>query len=329
MTTPKIFTLDGVNRVFQSDVPIKGLDYVSAYISTSGLSNSFTLVSQSSYEVINDSLVFTIAPTGLFLRLIVGTNKSELLNSPSNIAMVAVNMELIDYVAKNIDVIINSYNVIATAENMNKITLVGSNMTSIVANNNNIDNISSVGTNITNVNLVGTNITNVNLVGTNIAKVTDVSDNMLKLGALYTDLSKLVLVYNNLTDIVNVSGSLTDINTIASGTNLSKIAIVFILVKLPDTLTISAKLLYIEINLDKSVYKAPNFNILSLISFTLAMLVPTRFTLVILVPTRFTLVILVPTADMLSILLLLATILVILEPTNVSLFIFSAVAITL
>ena len=226
MTTPKIFMLDGVNKVFQSDVPIKGIDYVAVYTSTNGLSNSYSLVSQSLYEIINDSLVFFTAPTGSFLRLVVGTNKSELLNSPSNIAIVATNMELLDFVAKNIDVIIDSYNVVATAENMDKITLVGTNMNSIVANNTNIVNIDLVGTNINNVNLVGGSIDNVNLVGTNILSVNNLSTNMTKLSGLYTQLTKLVDIYNNLTDIINVSDAISAINIINSGTNLTKIGIV-------------------------------------------------------------------------------------------------------
>lgn len=226
MTTPKIFTLDGVNRTFQSDVPIKGIDYVAVYISTNGLSNSYSLVSQSLYEIINDSVIFFVAPVGSFLRLVVGTSKSELLNSPSNIATIANNIELLDFVAKNIDVIITSYNAIATAENMDKIAIVGSNMGSIVANNTNIDNISSVGSNISNVNLVGTNITNVNLVGTNITNVNLLGTNMSKLDSLHTQLTKLVDVYNNLVDIVAVSNVIPSINTLNSGTNLAKISLV-------------------------------------------------------------------------------------------------------
>lgn len=250
MTTPKIFELDGINKVFQSDVPIKGKDYVAVYISQTGLSNSYTIVPQGLYEVSNEAIVFNIAPTGTYLRLIVGTNRSELLNAPSNIAIIASNMDAINYVAGNIDAIVDAYTVIATAENIETITLIGNNMNNIILTGGNIGSINTVvssinsvntvstdiakvilvansitkvnnvSDNLVNVDKVGTDITNVNYVGSNITKVNLVADNISKVSVVYTDLnnvnSKITKVANSITNVNTVGTSIDNVNIVAN-----------------------------------------------------------------------------------------------------------------
>lgn len=103
----KLFTPNGVNKIFSSDVPIKGKDYVGVYVSTSGLTDSYVRAISTEYEVVNDSVVFYIAPTGLFLRLLVATNRAELVNTPSNIAMVATFKDNLQLIADNLDYLIN------------------------------------------------------------------------------------------------------------------------------------------------------------------------------------------------------------------------------
>lgn len=211
MTTPKIFELDGVNKVFQSDVPIKGKDYVAVYISQTGLANSYNIVAQGLYEVSNNALVFNIAPTGAYLRLVVGTNRSELLNAPSNIANVSTNMDAINYVADNIDAIVDAYTVIATAENIDTITQIGLNM----------DNIVLVGTAINNVNTVGTGIDNVNIVANNISKVDLVSNDIIKVNHVADNVSDVVIVGDNITNVNNVGVHINKVNIVAD--NMSKV----------------------------------------------------------------------------------------------------------
>lgn len=250
MTTPKIFELNGINKVFQSDVPIKGKDYVAVYISQTGLSNSYTIVPQGLYEISNEAVVFTVAPTGTYLRLIVGTNRSELLNAPSNIAIIASNMDAINYVAGNIDAIVDAYTVIATAENIETIILIGNNMDNIILTGNNIGSINTVASsinsvntvstdiskvilvansitkvnnvsdNLVNVDKVGTDITNVNHVGSNITKVNLVADNVSKVSVVYTDLndinSKITRVANSITNVNTVGTSINNVNIVAN-----------------------------------------------------------------------------------------------------------------
>lgn len=103
MISTKVFELDGVNKVFGSDVPIKGIDFVAVYINNVGLPNDYERVNTIDYNIINDSVVFNTAPTGIFLRLVVTTERSELLNTPTNTATVATNIEKVNKVAENID----------------------------------------------------------------------------------------------------------------------------------------------------------------------------------------------------------------------------------
>lgn len=214
MTTPKVFVLDGVNKVFQSDVPIRGKEYVAVYISSTGLSESYVAVPQGNYEIVNDSVVFNSAPLGLYLRLLVGSNRAELLNTPSNIAKVSVNMDAINYVAGNIDAIVDAYTIIATAENIDKITTIG----------NNIDSVNTVSADIDEVIIVANNITNVVQVGTNVSKVITVADNISKVNTVNTNIIKVGQVADSIDNVNNVGTSITKVNTVSD--NLSKINIV-------------------------------------------------------------------------------------------------------
>lgn len=238
MTTPKVFTLDGVNKVFQSDVSIKGLEFVAVYISITGATDTYKVVPQNLYSIINDSVVFETAPEGLFLRLIVGTNRAELLNSPSNISTVAVNMEAINFVATNIDSIVDAYNVIATAENINVISNVGLNITPIinVSNidsevavvSNNVNNIVIVANDISNVNTVALNVNRINSVGNNIDNVNNVGNNITNVNNVGSNIDNVNNVVNSLTNINIVAQDLTEpiseINTVANSiVNVDKV----------------------------------------------------------------------------------------------------------
>lgn len=103
MVAPKLFELDGVQTVFTSGFTIKGDDYVKVYISETGLTDSYTQVAKTEYKLIGNSIVFTTAPTGLFLRMLVATLRSDLLDAPSNIAKTAVYAEEIKNISDNLD----------------------------------------------------------------------------------------------------------------------------------------------------------------------------------------------------------------------------------
>lgn len=111
MISPKIFLIEG-KTTFQSDVPIKGIDYAEVYTSTSNIVGSYTKVDKASYSIIDDSVVFTSTPSGVYLRLVVSTTRSEQLNTPSSLALVAVYATFIKTVAENIDKLEDMYNAI-------------------------------------------------------------------------------------------------------------------------------------------------------------------------------------------------------------------------
>lgn len=107
--TSKLFDISkGIQTAFNSDVPIKGRDFVALYLSTNGLQDSYTRIQASEYSIINDVVVFTTAPSGKFLRLVVATNRGELLNTPTNTATVASNITQINKVAENMDKLYDS-----------------------------------------------------------------------------------------------------------------------------------------------------------------------------------------------------------------------------
>lgn len=111
MISPKIFLIEG-KTTFQSDVPIKGDDYVEVYTSTSNIVGSYSKVDKALYSVIEDSVVFTSVPVGVYLRMVVTTTRSEQLNTPSSLALVAVYAQFIKTVAENIDKLEDMYNAI-------------------------------------------------------------------------------------------------------------------------------------------------------------------------------------------------------------------------
>lgn len=112
MIAPKIFLIEG-NTVFQSEVPIKGIDYVDIYTSTSGLIGTYTRLNKSAYEVINDTVVFQTVPTGVYLRMVVITSREESTNTPNSLSTVFAYLEEIKIVADNIDKLGEVYNSIS------------------------------------------------------------------------------------------------------------------------------------------------------------------------------------------------------------------------
>lgn len=107
MVTPKLYNIStGTQKVFSSDVPIKGIDYVALYTSTTGVAQSYVRVQQSEYQVVDDTVVFTEPPQGAFLRLVVASERSELLNTPSMVTTVGANMDVLRTIIDNLDYLI-------------------------------------------------------------------------------------------------------------------------------------------------------------------------------------------------------------------------------
>ena len=101
MLSVKLFDISpGTQKVFTSDQAIKSKDYVAVYVSTVGLVGEYTVVNQDLYALVNDSIVFSVAPTGTFLRVVVGTNKSDLLSSPDTYAQILAIKPEISAIAK-------------------------------------------------------------------------------------------------------------------------------------------------------------------------------------------------------------------------------------
>ena len=85
--TNKNFPIDGIERSFNSDVAIVSKKLTRVFLDVLG-DNNWTIVDGGLWEVMNDFVVFTIAPTGVYLHVQVATTEGELTDSPSDIAVV-------------------------------------------------------------------------------------------------------------------------------------------------------------------------------------------------------------------------------------------------
>lgn len=85
-STPYDIT-SGDNRFFASTKPIASKSHVAVWLSLDGI--TYSEVTQNDYELINDTIVFASAPTGNKIELRVADTPDELLDSPTDISIVA------------------------------------------------------------------------------------------------------------------------------------------------------------------------------------------------------------------------------------------------
>lgn len=219
MTATKMFSLDNDSKVFNIDIDIKSVDYVAVYISDTGLTSSYNLVPKNSYTVINNSIVFSSSPIGSYLRVVVTTSRNEALDYPSNIANISANMDVIKYTADNMDVIVSSYAVIATADNLNIINNVGVAIPNIIKVSENITDVNTIVTNIIDINTIASNVDNVNNVGEAITNVNILANNLYNVNSVGEAISNINNVSNNIPNVNLIVNHLNNVNIVAMDLN--------------------------------------------------------------------------------------------------------------
>ena len=166
------FNIDAIPaRVFTSTKNIASKSHAAVFVQYVD-GGAFTIVNQSDWELINNSVVFSENVTGFSLEVRVADSPDELDLSPSDIAIVSsIYAEVV--IVSGIESDVSTVAGIATE--VTKVAAVDSDI-AIVAPN--INSVNTVSTNINDVNTVSSNINDVVTVSTNIVDIVSVATNI-------------------------------------------------------------------------------------------------------------------------------------------------------
>lgn len=159
------YNTDGTTRTYPSSKHIASKQHVAVYFQ-SVTTSTWSVIEQTLYDLVNNSIVFVDAPDSALysqIEIRVADTAAELTESPSDIATVA------QYIT----------NVNTVAGSITAVETVSSNIASVTTVSGAIVNVNTVAANVANVNTVATNITSVNTVATNIADVVSVADTIV------------------------------------------------------------------------------------------------------------------------------------------------------
>lgn len=168
-----LYIPDGSTRTFPSTKHIATKQHCAVYLQKAS-DSLWETADVNSYELIQNSIVFDDAvDTVIYLQveIRVADSDTELLDSPSDIAIVASNMASIVTDATNIA------NINTSATNIGAINAVSGSIANVNTVSGSIANVNTVGTAIANVNTVVTNIAGLNTIATNMAEILLADDN--------------------------------------------------------------------------------------------------------------------------------------------------------
>ncbi len=119
MIADKAYDLSTESRLqYTSDIPIKGKRYVRMFLDSVG-EGQWEIIDESTYQVIDDSIVFTTAPTGAYLVMQVATTPTELLSSPTENSLILAIRDEISAVAQGV------VNIEIVGDNIDNVNKVG------------------------------------------------------------------------------------------------------------------------------------------------------------------------------------------------------------
>lgn len=220
---------DGNTRTFPSTKHIATKQHVGVYLQRA-LDSVWVTALSTSYELVNNSIVFDSAVDNVLyiqIEIRVVDTTAELIDSPSNIALVAASIADVSTVADSIldvntvaDNIGAVQNTSAISANITTVAGVSGNVTTVA---NSIANVNTTAINIANVNAVGLDLleptSEINTVAVNIADVNTV-------GLAIASVNTVAGISGNVTTVAGVSGNVTTVaNSIANvNTNAINIA---------------------------------------------------------------------------------------------------------
>jgi len=168
MVADKIFNLQTSSQlVYQSDIPIKGKTFIKVFIDKVG-EGTWETIDGSDYQLINDSIVFSTAPTGFLLIMQVATTPTELQQTPTDISMLLTVREEIKELALHVG----------------EIVVISENISSVVT--------------------VATNISDVVSVSAKLLELQELVDKLNELLVVSGEIDKVVVVADNIADINSV-----------------------------------------------------------------------------------------------------------------------------
>lgn len=208
MISDKSFNINlNPSKLFASDYPIKSKAYCRVFIDSIG-EGTWSVIADTAYDVINDTVVFATIPTGKYLVIQVATTPAELTQTPTESTAILTIKNEIKTVSSN------ASSVITVSDNIESIKSVKTNLADVTVVKNNIGNVNIVADNIDNVNTVALNTTNINLVKNNTTNINTVAGNN----------SNISVVSNNISNVNTVAGNNTNINIVKD--NVSNMATV-------------------------------------------------------------------------------------------------------
>lgn len=204
---------DGSTRTFPSTKHIATKQHCAVYLQRA-IDSLWEAAEVETYDLIQNAIVFDVAVDPVLyiqVEIRVADSSGELVDSPSDISIVAGSITAVNTNATNIDSInTNASNIGAinnvsasiadvntVATHITNVDTVSTNITNVNTTATNIANVNNVGSNIANVNTTATNIANVNTVATDISDVNTVATNIIGLNTIVTNMAEILLADDN------------------------------------------------------------------------------------------------------------------------------------
>ena len=182
---------DGSTRTFPSTKHIATKQHVGVYLQRA-LDSAWETALSTSYELVNNSIVFDSAVDNVLyiqIEIRVVDTTAELIDSPSNIALVAASIADVNTVADSIldvnivaDNISSVQNTSAISANITTVAGISTNVTTVAGVSTSIPTVAGISANVTtvagvsgNVTTVASDIANVNTAATNIDDINSVA----------------------------------------------------------------------------------------------------------------------------------------------------------
>jgi hypothetical protein len=200
-----LYTTDGTTRTYPSTKHIATKQHCSVFAKRV-VDSAWEILNINLYSLVNNSIIFEDALlTYLYsnIEIRVADTQDELSTSPSDLSIVASNMD----------------DIILIANDINNIDTVAQNIGSVSTVSGSVANVNTVASSISNVNTVGGSIVNVNAVALNAANINVVASDLLE------PVSEIDTVATSIANVNAVGSAITNVNTVATNiTNVNSVA---------------------------------------------------------------------------------------------------------
>ena len=210
MISDKSFSINlNPSKLFASDYPIKSKAYCRVFIDSIG-EGTWSVIADTAYDVINDTVVFATIPIGKYLVIQVATTPAELTQTPTESTTILTIKNEIKTVSSN------ASSIITVSDNIESIKSVKTSLADVTVVKNNIGNVNIVADNIDNVNTVALNTTNINLVKNNTTNINTVAGNNTNISVVSSNIDNVNTVAGNNTNINIVKDNVNNMTTVVN-----------------------------------------------------------------------------------------------------------------